>query len=249
MKSGLYQGSVMHRRHKGRSHHFRYRLFWGLFDLDDLTALSQRLRLFSHNSTNLFSLFESDHGAGVATSLRDQVDAVLAERGLLIPGGKVFLFCMPRTLGYSFNPLSLYFCYDAAEHLAAIIYQVHNTFGGRHQYVQIVDDATPVIRHHCAKDFYVSPFLDMGLHYKFKITPPGEKVSVAIRVEENGLPVLDAVLTGKALALTDFNLLRLAITIPAVTMKVMLAILWQAMRLRLKGLRPHFPDRKEVALP
>jgi DUF1365 family protein len=130
-----------------------------------------------------------------------------------------------------------------------VINQVHNTFGGRNQYVQIADDAAQVIRHNCAKDFYVSPFLDMGLHYKFKITLPGEKVGVAIRVEENGLPVLDAVLTGKALALTDFNLLRLAIIIPAVTMKMMLAILWQAMRLRLKGLRSHFPDRKEVALP
>lgn len=241
MKSCLYRGSVMHRRHKGRSHHFRYRLFWGLFDLDELPSLSSRLHLFTYNAANLFSLFESDHGSGAAVPLRRQVNDILAEQGVVLGGGRVFLFCLPRTFGYSFNPISLYFCHDAAGRLVAVIYQVHNTFGGRHNYVQIVTEDSPTLRHDCTKDFYVSPFLDMGLHYKFKITPPGEKISVGIRVEENGTPVLDAVLTGKALPLTDLNLLRLAITVPAVTMKVMTAILWQATRLRLKGIRPHFP--------
>jgi DUF1365 family protein len=240
MKSCLYLGSVMHRRHKGRSHHFRYRLFWGLFDLDELPSLSQRVRLFSHNTGNLFSLFDRDHGTGSAVPLRGQVDILLAEHGVLLDGGKVFLFCLPRTLGYSFNPISLYFCHDACGRLVAVIYQVHNTFGGRHNYVQVVKEDAPTIRYDCAKDFYVSPFLDMGLHYRFKLTPPGERVSVAIRVEENGQPVLDAVLTGSALSLTDWSLLRLAIGIPAVTMKVMVAILWQSLRLRLKGITPHF---------
>lgn len=246
MKSCLYQGSVMHRRHKTTAHHFRYRLFWGLFDLDELPALSRRLRFFSFNARNLFSLNESDHGAGTAVPLRDQVDGLLAERGIAIGRGKVFLFCMPATFGYSFNPLSLYFCHDEAGRLAAVIYQVHNTFGGRHCYVQAVGGSAQTLRYDCAKDFYVSPFLEMGLHYKFKLAIPDGKVSVAIRVEEGGVPVLDAVLNGRAVALSDLQLLRFAFTIPLISVKVTAAILFEAMRLRLKGLQPRFPEEKTV---
>jgi hypothetical protein len=206
------------------------------------------LRLFSHNAANLFSLVETDHGTGSSRSLRDQVDDILTVEGMGAVTGKVFLFCMPATFGYSFNPLSLYFCHDTVGNLVAVIYQVHNTFGGRHNYVQTLGLSASTLRHECAKDFYVSPFLEMGLHYKFKVTPPGETVGVGIRVEENGLPVLDAVLTGKTLPLSDFQLLRLAFAIPAISFKVMTAILWEATCLRLKGLKPRFPDGKDPVI-
>lgn len=242
MSSCLYTGSVMHRRYKGRAHHFRYSLFWGLFDLDALGPLSQRLWLFSHNKPNVFSLYDRDHGDGSATPLSTQARTLLAEQGIEIGAGKILLFCMPRTLGYSFNPLSLYFCHDETGNLAAIIYQVHNTFGGRHSYVMAVKDEGRLIRHACAKDFYVSPFLPMALDYRFRVTAPGERVAVAIGVDENGSRVFDAALSGRRLRLCDSALLRLAITIPWVTAKVTAAIYLEALRLRHKGIVPVFPD-------
>lgn len=244
MKTGLYTGSVMHRRYKGREHDFRYRVFWGLFDLDELSLLSRRLWFFSHNKANLFSLHDRDHGNGTGASLREQAAALLRENGISIGAGKIFLFIMPRTLGYSFNPLSLYFCHDEAGALAAVIYEVHNTFGGRHSYVMAVDGRADLIRHTCAKDFYVSPFLPMGLEYRFRVSPPDERVAVAIGVHEAGQRVFDAALAGKRRPFGDLALIRLFFAIPWVTAKVILAIHIEAVRLRLKGIVPHFPDEE-----
>ena len=98
-------------------------------------ALSARLRLFSHNRFNLFAFHDADHGDGSATPLRAQVERQLREAGIDLAGGAIRLLCMPRMLGYGFNPLSIYFCHRADGALAAIIYEVHNTFGERHSYV------------------------------------------------------------------------------------------------------------------
>ncbi|GAA0554256.1 hypothetical protein FHS83_001720 [Rhizomicrobium palustre] len=246
MTPALYAGTVMHRRYKQRHHAFRYRVFWGLFDLDEMGA--QGLRLFSYNRPNLFSLYDRDHGDGSDTPLRRQVDVLLARHGLDLRDGKVFLLAMPRTLGYSFNPLSLYFCHDAGSALKAVIYQVHNTFGGRHHYVQMLDHAAPQIRFSCAKNFYVSPFLEMDLAYRFRLTLPGERVAVAIQASEAGRAVLDAALTAERRPFTDWALFKLALSIPAVTLKVIAAIHWEAVRLRIKGIAPNFPEVSKSVL-
>ena len=168
-QSAIYVGSVMHRRLRPRPHRFRYRAFWLLLDLDELDHLSASLRWFSYNRRNLFSLFDTDHGDGTATPLRRQAEAQLASAGIALPGGRIALLCMPRTLGYSFNPLSIYFCYDADGRLSALIHQVHNTFGERHSYVLAVEGAQQTQHQRCRKKFYVSPFLDMDLTYDFRI--------------------------------------------------------------------------------
>jgi DUF1365 family protein len=220
-----------------RAHHFRYAAFWLLVDLDELPALSRSLWLFSHNRTNLFSLRDTDHGDGSETPLRLQAEAQLRAAGLDIAVGQIFLLCLPRTLGYSFNPLSVYFCHHRDGSLAALIYQVHNTFGERHSYVIAVNSNPGAVRQECRKRFYVSPFMEMALAYDFRVTVPGERVSVGIRVRSNGGTVLNAALVGDRRALTDLALSRLAITMPAITLKVIAAIHLEAMLLWLKGLR------------
>ena len=94
-----------------------------------------KLRLFSHNRSNLFSLHDSDHGDGTSTPLRFQAQRHLREAGIDIAGGHIKLLCMPRTFGHCFNPISIYFCHHVDGTLVALIYQVHNTFGERHSYV------------------------------------------------------------------------------------------------------------------
>lgn len=253
VKSSIYVGSVMHRRLRPRRHHFRYRAFWLLLDLDEIEAPSKRMTCFSYNRPNLFSFYDSDHGDGTNTPLRLQIDRQLAEAGLDITGGRVMLLCMPRTLGYCFNPLSVFFCYRKDGDLKAIVYQVHNTFAERHSYVIAVEGAKKAIHQNCRKRFYVSPFLDMDLRYDFRIAGPDKRVTVAIAVTGPEGPVLNAVMAGVRTPLTDRNLLGVFWRIPAVTLKVMAGIHWEALRLWIKRIRlrrrPAPPARPATIVP
>ncbi len=249
MNSALYAGSVFHRRLGAHPHRFRYRLFWLLLDLDELDDLDRRLRLFSHNRFNLFSLYDRDHGDRGERSLREQALERLAEAGVEGEIGAIRLFCMPRTLGHDFNPLSVWFCYRPDGALAALIHEVHNTFGGRHSYVMRAQESKHALRHACAKTFFVSPFLPMGLRYEFQVAPPGERIAIAIRVVGPEGPVLRAALTGERKPLTNASLATAAITVPLVAMKTTAAIHWQALRLLLKGVRWRGPGSAAAPEP
>ena len=113
----------------------RYGVFWLLLDLDEIDTLARRLRLFSRNRFNALSFHDRDHGEPGAGALRAQIERHLADAGIDIGGGAIRLLCMPRIFGYAFNPLSVHFCYRRDETLAAILYEVHNTFGERHSYL------------------------------------------------------------------------------------------------------------------
>lgn len=250
--SSLYVGTVMHRRLRPRRHHFTYRAFWLLIDLDDIDTFRHRLRLFSHNRANLFSLQDRDHGDGSATPLRLQFEQQLARAGIDIAGGRLRLLCMPRTCGHCFNPLSVVFCDDRSGRLAAIIYQVHNTFGERHSYV-IPASGGDTANQHCTKTFYVSPFLDMNLDYDFRVSGPGERIGVGITARGPDGPVLVAVLAGRRQPLTDASLARAFLRIPAITLKVVCAIHWEALKLWAKRIairqRPQVPQTAAGAAP
>lgn len=253
VESSIYVGSVMHRRLHPRRHHFRYHAFWLLLNLDEIEALSKRMMWFSYNRSNLFSFYDSDHGDGTKTPIRVQIDRQLAKAGLDISGGCVMLLCMPRTLGYCFNPLSVFFCYRKDGDLEAIVYQVHNTFAERHSYVIAVKDAGSAVHQNCRKRFYVSPFLDMDLRYDFRIAGPDKRVTVAISATGPEGPVLNAVMAGVRKPLTDRSLFGIFWRIPAVTLKVMAGIHWEALRLWIKRIgfrrRPAPPGRATTIVP
>jgi uncharacterized protein len=236
--STLYVGSVMHRRLRPRRHRLRYRVFWMLLDLDEIDRLPRGLRLFSRNRFNAVSFYDADHGDGSATPLRLQVERHLAGAGIALGGGSIRLLCMPRIFGYGFNPLSVYFCYERNGLLAAILYEVHNTFGERHSYlIPTTRNADAVIDQKCAKVFYVSPFMDMAMTYQFRVTAPQQRVSVAISTADTDGVMLVAALSASRRAMTDTALLRLLVTHPLLTLRVVGAIHWHALRLLLKGVR------------
>src|SRR5262249_48726005 len=130
--SAIYAGTVMHQRLRPRRHRLRYRVFSLLLDLDELDEVAARLRLLSRNRFNLFSFFDRDHGDGRREPLRMQIERRLAAAAIAPDGGAIRLLAMPRVLGYVFNPLSVYFCYRRTGVLAAVVYEVNNTFGERH---------------------------------------------------------------------------------------------------------------------
>jgi len=236
--SALYLGSVMHRRLRPKRHYLRYAAFWMLLDLAEIEELDARLRLFSRGRFNAMSFFDSDHGERTREPLRAQVERHLRAAAIDLDGGAIRLLCMPRIFGYGFNPLSVYFCHRRDGALAALIYEVRNTFGERHSYLIAVEEADAVVRQSCGKHFYVSPFMDMNLRYDFRVVPPTENVSVVISASDERGPELVASLVGRRQAMTDMALLRLLVRMPFLTLKVIGAIHWHAVRMWWKGFAP-----------
>jgi DUF1365 family protein len=238
--SALYAGRVMHQRLRPRRHRLRYRVFSLLLDLDDLDQLSARLRLFSRNRLNLFSFHDRDYGDGTSEPLRRQVERHLSAAGIEANGGAIRLLTLPRVLGYAFNPLSVYFCYRRTGGLAAILYEVNNTFHERHRYVIPVPEGASAgrsIRQVCAKQFYVSPFLDLEMTYSFRVLPPGRRVGIAITGRDVEGPIIVASLYADRFPLNDYGLALAFVTYPLLTLKVIVGIHWEALRLWLKGMR------------
>jgi uncharacterized protein len=236
--SALYAGQVAHQRIRPVRHRLAYRVFYLAIDLDELNALDARLKLFSINRMNLFSLYARDHGDGSQTPLREQVRSRLNSAGLAA-GGRILLFTMPRMLGYAFNPLSLYLCFDESGRLAAILYEVNNTFGQRHVYaIPAFEDEYGLIRQEATKSLYVSPFLDTDMRYAFVLRPPGERIALSITASDCDGAILLAKLVAKRKPLNDATLIGAFLAYPFLTLKVIMGIHWEALRILLKGVRP-----------
>jgi DUF1365 family protein len=236
----LYFGDVMHARLKPMGHRFSYRVMSLLIDLDRLDAADRQSPLFGVNRAALYSFREADHGERDGSSLRLYAQCRAAERGIDLTGGRVLLLCYPRLLGYTFNPLSVYFCYRAGGELALIIYEVRNTFGDIHAYVLPVkpgEISKAGVRQQQEKLFYVSPFIEMAMRYHFHILPPGERVKLRILETGREGPLLAATFNGRRRGLTTAALLRSFFALPLVTLKIVSAIHWEALRLWLKGAR------------
>lgn len=238
----LYLAKVVHQRRYPVGYRFDYRVFSLLLDIDRLEQTARDLRVFSHNRFNLLSLHDSDHGPRDGTPLRPWVDRLLAAQGIDLEGGRVRLLAMPRLFGYVFNPISLWYCEHADGRLRAVLCEVSNTFGDHHCYL-LHERGLPLpspFRARAMKRLHVSPLIGMHAEYAFQLDAPGERVGVHIReFAEHGL-MLVATLAGRARELNDRNLLRAVAGLPLMTLKVMAAIHWQALRIWLRG-APYHP--------
>ncbi|MBT8250444.1 MAG: DUF1365 domain-containing protein [Acidimicrobiia bacterium] len=229
MTHAIYDGSVMHHRVRPRRHRFTYRVFWTLVDIDELDRLPSLMRW---NRFGLLGFYDTDHGPRDGSSLRPWIEATCSDAGIDIGGGRVRLLSFPRMLGYVFNPLSVWFCENADGELRAILYEVANTFGEYHSYLLPVDGA---VDHTWDKQLFVSPFVDVDdVVYRFRMQPPTDSVLVASRVADADGHLLSAVLSGEKLDMSNKNLRSMLIKHPLMTLKVIAAIHWQAVRLILK---------------
>jgi len=238
--AALYVGEVMHARLKPVGHRFCYRVMSLLIDLDRLAEADRQSPLFGVNRAALYGFHEKDHGARDGNSLRSHAQRRAAEHGIDLTGGRVLLLCYPRLLGYTFNPLSVYFCYRADGELALLIYEVRNTFGDIHAYVLPVEAdeiSAAGVRQQQDKLLYVSPFIPMAMRYHFRVLPPGDRVKLRILETDRDGPLLSATFAGRRRALTSVALLRSFFGLPLVTLKIVAAIHWEALRLWLKGAR------------
>lgn len=235
--SSLYRGRVRHTRVSPFHHSFSYRVFYGLFDIDMLDELDSSLRWFSVGRFNLLSFDPGVHGPADGSALRPWVESTLRRAGVDLEGGKIYLLAFPRILGYVFNPISVWYCYDSSGRLAALIYEVRNTFGDRHSYVVPVADGD--LRHGFAKRLHVSPFNAMDQDYEFSVSAPGERLTLSIDQHDETGQLLRAGMALTRVPFNDANVWRLFWTHPLLTLKVISAIHWQALKLKLKGATFH----------
>ena len=235
----LYVGRVMHHRMKPKTHRFSYDVFSCLLDLDQLDAVHRASCIFSVDRFNLLAFHQRDHGDGKPDGLAAQVRARLDDSGVVGAGHQILLLAYPRVLGFVFNPLAVYYCFRDDGRLGALVYEVANTFGERHRYIAPIapEDRDAIVRQECDKAFYVSPFLDMRMRYKFRLTTPDAELRLRILEEDDAGPVLAATFSARRRTFATRPLLGAFLRLPLMTVKVLVAIHWEALRLWAKGVR------------
>jgi DUF1365 family protein len=235
-RSCAYRGTVVHKRLAPKRHAFSYKVFALCLDVDEIDRLDADLRLFSRARWNIMSFHDRDYAAGDGTRVADHVRGVLTAAGSGHATSRIVLLSYPRMMGYAFNPLSVYFAYDEADRLGAVVYEVSNTFGERKSYVIPAQPSDETLRaQRCDKEMYVSPFTHASATYDFHLRPPDESVVVGVDLREGAVPVLKTHFRGDRVPLSDGALARLALTHPLMTAKVVAAIHVEAARLWWKG--------------
>ncbi|MHB1539046.1 MAG: DUF1365 domain-containing protein [Solirubrobacteraceae bacterium] len=249
--SAIYEGSIRHRRLAERTHDFSYRLAMLYLDLDELPSLLGG-RLLSRRAA-LVRFERGDYLRPASVPLAEAVRRRVCERTGRRPDGPIRVLTQLRSLGHCFNPVSFYYCLDErASGLEAVLAEVTNTpWGERHAYV--LTSTTPggmsgeapasgeALVGAGEKRLHVSPFMGMDHDYGWRLTLPGETLSVEISSCRGGELAFDATLQMTRTPLTARNLNRIAVRYRASTVRTLALIYSQALRLRAKGVRarPH----------
>lgn len=242
----LYLGDVGHMRHRPVRHSLRYRMLSVLADIDGRPRCARGIAGFSFDRFDVVSQHAADHGRGTG-SLRDWVRDTLRGQGIPLRPGRIQLLAAPRILGIVFNPVSVYFCHDRDERLGAVIFEVSNFHGGRCAYAFAVDpEASMPLRFVCPKRFFVSPFNPVDGEYRFRLDRRGDSYRLAIRLIRDGRCTMGAVHRAARQDLTAAALFRAQLAQPLDTAATIGGILFEALKLRLKGLRTHAPRRGSI---
>ena len=233
--SGLFVGTLRHRRFTPVAHAFTYPLFMALLDIDRVAELMRVSAVTSYNRWNWASFDDRDHLGDPTRSLRDRLEVDATRHGIDLPDGPIFLLTHLRYLGYGFNPVSFFYCFDAAERLQVVLAEVSNTFGGSHNYWLRPDPASRTFHAAATKSLYVSPFMPVDLEYAFAFTPPAGSLVAHMETSQAGAVGFDATLSLERRPWNAAEIRRVLVRYPAMTATVMAGIHWQALRLWWKG--------------
>jgi DUF1365 family protein len=241
LSKALLIADVVHARLLPKRHFLKYRLHYLCVNLQKIEHLAGRF--FSINKWNLLSFYDRDHAAG--KPLETWIREVLSEWNLQEADGEVVLLALPRVLGFVFNPVSFWFCYNREGDLLAVLAEVSNTFGGRHGYLLHNADGAPLrdgqeLR--ADKAFHVSPFCQIEGSYRFRFYLQRKSFAVRIDYDDADGELLLTSIAGRPAAWSTRALLGAFLRMPLLTAGIVFRIHWQALQLWLKGV-PFFGAR------
>lgn len=239
MELGLFPAEVMHKRYLPKVNQFQYGVYYLAFPLSKMHDMADGWR-FGVNRFGLLSFYEKDHGERDGSTLEPWVRKILKEHNVTEADGEILLVTMPRVLGYVFNPVSFFFCLDKKEQLRAVICEVNNTFGENHDYLCVLPGHQPMTKEDWIKAdklFHVSPFLEREGHYQFRFALHKKKIGIWIDYyNQEQKKQLITSLIGSVIPYNRRNTRKVFWNYPLVTIKTIVLIHVQAIRLWLKGI-------------
>jgi len=251
MKASFCSGSVVHNRLTPKSHRFTYQMSWCLFDLDSIDDLFKQSRFWSLNKFNIVSIRNKDYINNTPASIKSKVRTYLLNHTDKEFNGKIFLFTHPRYMGFGFNSVNFYFCYEN-DHLLYILSEINNT-PWKQKHVYFHDCLNPMNNKgnkifdyvfNFKKEFHISPFVDMEIDYQWKFTVSPEKFTVQMRLNKQDKRLMNVSLNTVVVPIGKNDLIKWTLKKPFQALKMFTGIYWQAFKLWAKKI-PFFTHPKE----
>lgn len=246
MNSCLYKATVMHHRLEPKQHRFHYNVFMFYIDLDEIDILTKKIGMLSKNKFNFFSIRDNEHlqlpidNPDKTKTIKEQIIRYLSENEIEFSNGRIMLLTNLNVLGYNFNPVSFYFCFDKKNNPICAIAEVGNTFNEIKPYLLTGENLSGDSYHlNTTKYFYVSPFIDHDVNFDFNLAIPNEKLNIRIDDYKNEQRFFISTLTGTQKPLNTINLLWYSIRFPFITLKIITLIHWNAVKLWMKKIPYH----------
>lgn len=233
----IYVGTLRHRRFHPKHHEFTYPIFMVCVDADRIAETMSISPFTGYNRWNWASFYDEDHFGNPRSTLRERLALDAQVRAAQMPGGKVLLLTHLRYLGYNFNPVSFFFCENPAGKTETIVAEVNNTFGETHNYwLDRSKGSGDWVQYRFKKEFHVSPFMSMNQEYDWTFASSENSLIVQTNSFENDKHIFDATLRLEAREWNRNNLHAALRSYPWMTLKVITAIHWQAVRLWWKAI-------------